>query len=441
MEVLNAQGMDCYHSHDYPASLEAFNEALSYHPHATLYANRAAVYLALDRSEEAIRDAEACLRLRPDWYKPYLRLGVAQRCVRQWEQAMDALRAAFDLHPHTAIAALIHQTQLDMCFSPLTQNLDVSVRFMEGAKLGDAPNKGVITTTAFEKGQLVFEETPCVSIQSILSLGVPACSHCIRSLADLSQLPWPPRKKRPPKPVVVKCHGCDTIYCSETCRSLAWAQYHTVQCQNSAYASFENWCRATVSSYPAPPELLDVILSTTLLVGRMFCTQAQSQPQVRPYASFVYGSSGLKQEHLAFDYQPAYELLSAAFPQPPTQQEFYKMHRRVALSCCRVRSSPLPALVNQPGPADIDSYLDTTTSEGIGLFTLHGSINHSCVPNVQVECEENHCIKVVSTVSLEAGQQLFANYMSDDLPFDQRQRHLQQCYEFHCHCERCVRGV
>ena len=44
---------------------------------ATLYANRSLCYLQMTEAGKALRDANTCIKLRPEWLKGYYRKGAA----------------------------------------------------------------------------------------------------------------------------------------------------------------------------------------------------------------------------------------------------------------------------------------------------------------------------------------------------------------------------
>lgn len=78
----------------YAQAVLQYDAAIRLDPtNAAYFSNRSAAQLAVGRLEEALRDAEACRRLRPDWTKGCYRLAAARLALKQYE---DAAVAAFE---------------------------------------------------------------------------------------------------------------------------------------------------------------------------------------------------------------------------------------------------------------------------------------------------------------------------------------------------------
>lgn len=97
--------------------------------------------------------------------------------------------------------------------------------------------------------------------------------------------------------------------------------------------------------------------------------------------------------------------------------------------------------VTQPILDALDASYDTA-GEGIGLFPLQATLNHSCAPNVWLkkeegEDEEDGRVVAVLKTDVAAGDELCNSYIDVELPFAQRQRELAE-YGFVCACARCL---
>lgn len=57
------------------------------------YSNRSAAYLKLgDAKSKALKDAERCMELAPEWSKSFSRLGAAQHALRRYDAAVQTLK-------------------------------------------------------------------------------------------------------------------------------------------------------------------------------------------------------------------------------------------------------------------------------------------------------------------------------------------------------------
>ena len=86
-----------------------------------------------------------------------------------------------------------------------------------------------------------------------------------------------------------------------------------------------------------------------------------------------------------------------------------------------------------------------TPLDGIGLFPLQATLNHSCEPNVSLlkatgDEESDGRIVARTTRDVAAGDELCNPYVDVTLPLRRRRRELRE-YGFECDCARCVREL
>ena len=95
------RGNQLYRQKDYGLAIEAFAQALeaSSEDLHLVYSNRCACYMQLKKFECALEDANACIRLQPNWAKGYSRLGSCLLQMNKPGQAIDALQQAKRLDP------------------------------------------------------------------------------------------------------------------------------------------------------------------------------------------------------------------------------------------------------------------------------------------------------------------------------------------------------
>ncbi|KAJ3369931.1 hypothetical protein HDU91_006731 [Kappamyces sp. JEL0680] len=70
---------------------------------AVYYANRAAAYSQLGQHESAVYDAKKALQVNPDYSKAYSRLGHAEFCLGNYENAVDAYTLGLEKVPSTML--------------------------------------------------------------------------------------------------------------------------------------------------------------------------------------------------------------------------------------------------------------------------------------------------------------------------------------------------
>lgn len=64
--------------------------------------NRCACYTNLNKLELALKDAQECVRLKPDWSKGYYRLGNALALLHRFDEAMAQLKKGAQVDPANA---------------------------------------------------------------------------------------------------------------------------------------------------------------------------------------------------------------------------------------------------------------------------------------------------------------------------------------------------
>jgi hypothetical protein len=68
----------------------------------TLWSNRSAAHMQLGQADEALADAQECVRLSPEWAKGRLRLGTALCRLERFPEAVATFSAAVELEPGNA---------------------------------------------------------------------------------------------------------------------------------------------------------------------------------------------------------------------------------------------------------------------------------------------------------------------------------------------------
>lgn len=74
-----AKGNAAFQAGDFSTAVQHFSKAIELSPaDAVLYSNRSGAYASLKQFENALKDAEMCVKLKPDWAKGYSRKGLAE---------------------------------------------------------------------------------------------------------------------------------------------------------------------------------------------------------------------------------------------------------------------------------------------------------------------------------------------------------------------------
>ncbi|VAI00991.1 unnamed protein product [Triticum turgidum subsp. durum] len=97
---LKSLGAKAVEEKDYAGASKFYSEAIKVDPEdATLYSNRGLCHLRIGEAHDALVDANACIRLRPDWPKGYWRKGAALTALKDHKEACDTYMAAMKLDP------------------------------------------------------------------------------------------------------------------------------------------------------------------------------------------------------------------------------------------------------------------------------------------------------------------------------------------------------
>ncbi|KAM3294929.1 hypothetical protein ACQJBY_037661 [Aegilops geniculata] len=97
---LKSLGAKAVEEKDYTGASKFYSEAIKVDPEdATLYSNRSLCHLRIGEARDALVDANACIRLQPDWPKGYWRKGAALTALKDHKEACDTYMAAMKLDP------------------------------------------------------------------------------------------------------------------------------------------------------------------------------------------------------------------------------------------------------------------------------------------------------------------------------------------------------
>lgn len=103
-EGFKADGNRLLAAKQYTEAVEMYSRALELDPdNAVYFSNRSAAYLAMgDARGKALRDAEKCIELKPEWWKGYSRKGAAEHALLRFDAARATYNEGLKLEPDNA---------------------------------------------------------------------------------------------------------------------------------------------------------------------------------------------------------------------------------------------------------------------------------------------------------------------------------------------------
>lgn len=98
VDELKAQGNKAFSAGNYQEALNYFSKGIQLDSqNHVLFSNRSGCYAALHEYNDALMDADKCIRLKPDWVKGYVRRGAALHGMRRYREATEAYEAGLML--------------------------------------------------------------------------------------------------------------------------------------------------------------------------------------------------------------------------------------------------------------------------------------------------------------------------------------------------------
>jgi small glutamine-rich tetratricopeptide repeat-containing protein alpha len=102
-EELKKDGNKLLAAKDYEGALKKYSEAIALdNTNAVYFANRAAAYSQAGKHDLAAKDAKQALHVNPDYSKAYSRLGHAEFCLGNYQEAITAYEKGLEKEPTNA---------------------------------------------------------------------------------------------------------------------------------------------------------------------------------------------------------------------------------------------------------------------------------------------------------------------------------------------------
>jgi len=91
------EGNEFFKKQNYPEAIKYYSEAIKRQPDNHInYSNRAACYIKLMALPEALKDADKCIEIKPDFAKGYQRKGHAHYLMKENQKALEAYDTGLD---------------------------------------------------------------------------------------------------------------------------------------------------------------------------------------------------------------------------------------------------------------------------------------------------------------------------------------------------------
>jgi stress-induced-phosphoprotein 1 len=94
------KGNDALREEKFKVAVECYSKGLDIDEHNhVLYSNRSAAYAKLEQYEDALKDAESAIELKPEWSKGYSRMGYALSKLGRFDDAKKAYQEGLKVDP------------------------------------------------------------------------------------------------------------------------------------------------------------------------------------------------------------------------------------------------------------------------------------------------------------------------------------------------------
>ncbi|KAF0692417.1 Aste57867_16511 [Aphanomyces stellatus] len=99
-EQFKNEGNAALKEKNYVEAIRLYTCALDLDPTNAIYlSNRSAAHLSNDSKSKALRDAEACIEHKPNWWKGYMRKGAAEHALNRFDQARQTYFRGLEKDP------------------------------------------------------------------------------------------------------------------------------------------------------------------------------------------------------------------------------------------------------------------------------------------------------------------------------------------------------
>lgn len=360
--------------------------------------------------------------------------------------------------------------------------MDVEVRIA-----GPSKGKGLFSRKKICSGSIILEEDPLVSCQFSWNAAYKykACDHCMKPLETAEEnasrltgqtitLPYP-ECCTTNKNTIVSCPNCGQEYCSEECKTKAYNQYHQILCLQTVERNNRHPLELLNEAWKNchyPPETNSIMLIVRLLARIIQAVDKDSaiQETLQFCHRTVNEEADLAHKLLGENYvgqiAVLYDLLVAALPSEGIEQfltptGFQSLLALIGTNGQGIGTSPISQWVSKTADLPlsevdrqkVDRFIDYLydqmevhtgnflNNEGVALYHLQSTCNHSCIPNAEPSfLHNNHRLSLVATRDIEEGEEILISYLDEcalNRSRHSRRKELMRNYLFICDCPKC----
>ncbi|KAJ1968549.1 mitochondrial import receptor subunit tom20 [Dispira parvispora] len=322
------------------------------------------------------------------------------------------------------------------------EDMHVKIQDLSGNVDKDQPGKRkvVVAQQDFAVGDIIYSESPEVSILMPSVKGEPYCDFCLHAIAD-------PTTQQ-------TCDNCDVVrYCSTDCKDKAYEENHRYLCPGNvsdpnpvAQQLYDTWADRR--------ELAPLLIAK--FFGHMIAVEKQKQ---------LAGTEGdytvwERLEHLEFlsvdgssddkgNQKAICELVGrkvSGLEDFMTEERYLSLKGKMLYNAIGVRAPTNDDAAPSMGASPASEYVraaGTSDLVGAGIYLVSSYIKHSCEPNVVPTFPEGtNRLSIKVTHPIKKGEEITMAYVNvGDRPTEARQQELYQKYRFTCTCPRCTEAL
>ncbi|XP_065157340.1 histone-lysine N-trimethyltransferase SMYD5 [Atheta coriaria] len=360
--------------------------------------------------------------------------------------------------------------------------MSVEIRHIDPSK-----GNGLFAKRQIKSGETIFEENPLVSAQFSwnAAYGYNACDHCLRPLETAEEnvrrlsakpnivLPHPECCETN-KTTITACPSCGINYCSPECQQTAFKQYHqTLCCQGEGEKHPLQILNEFWKQCHYPPET-----STVMLIPRIIAMIQQSPTKdetLQSFLKFVHKHTNEEDQFVHKMFAEKFEsgidtlceMTRNAVPNEGVEQLLTPDGYRSMLALIgtngqgvgtsaisRWAHNVMVLSVSDEDKCKLDKLIDDLydamdahagvflNNEGVALYSLQSTCNHSCNPNAEPTfVHNNNRLSLVALKDIEEGDEICISYLDEctlERSRHSRQKNLKENYLFLCACEKCL---
>eukprot|EP00796_Vickermania_ingenoplastis_P008373 gene8373-5862_t len=223
---------------NYEKAIRYYNLALAEAPEeeARVVSSRSVAYCYLHQTELALRDAYRAIELQPDSHVGYVRAGNVLRGTKQFDEAKSFYKKALEKCPSDPKLQKLYADNCVAMLYALRTKKCPKLKVTHNEELGRAV---VIAAQHVAPNVVLLAET--TSLMSVIHLPhhPVSCAHCCRPFMNETEACRHVPGLQPEllqqlhsAATPITCRYCHVAYCSDNCRTRAWAEHHWVECRS-----------------------------------------------------------------------------------------------------------------------------------------------------------------------------------------------------------------